>query len=51
MSPLPGKTSAMEVMVQGDQRTKAAEMLMGKGRVPKEWVKIHGIEAKKPKKR
>ena len=37
VSPVQGKSSAMEVLVQGNQIRAVTELLMSKG-VPKKWI-------------
>ena len=50
VSPLPGKGTEQEVMVQGDHRKVVAEMLVAGG-VPEQWVKVNGIKGGKGKKK
>ena len=49
VSPLPGKSNDLEVMVQGKQLKAVTELLMSKG-VPKRWIESSDqSEAKKKK--
>ncbi|KAI0935165.1 hypothetical protein AcW1_005169 [Taiwanofungus camphoratus] len=49
VSPIPGKTSDMEVMVQGKQIKAVTDHLVAKG-VPKKWIESADLSAEKKKK-
>ncbi|KAG6871046.1 hypothetical protein C0992_011809 [Termitomyces sp. T32_za158] len=46
VSPIPGKSAGMEVMVQGKQSQAVMEYLTGKG-IPKKWIETHDLSGKK----
>ena len=46
MSPVQGKTSGMEVLVQGKQIQAVTELLVSKG-VPKRWIESSDLSGKK----
>ncbi|KAF4586194.1 translation initiation factor 2D [Pleurotus pulmonarius] len=48
VSPITGKSSGQEVLVQGKQAQVVTELLLGKG-VPKKWVEVHDLSDGKKK--
>jgi translation initiation factor 2D len=46
VSPVPGKSAALEVLVQGKQIKAVTDLLIGRG-VPKKWIESADLSDKK----